>query len=85
MDECLQVLSSVNESPTDEMFTHQIRLQLIVEKVIQSSSIDTLPDQSRSQNAHLPFYLMAFRSQLADIKRSLSSEAQINREMLLHQ
>lgn len=84
MDECLQVLSSVHESPTDEMFVHQVRLQLIAEKVTQTSSINTESDQSKAEMAQLPFYLNAFRSQLEDVKGNISPEAGRNREMIFY-
>jgi hypothetical protein len=80
MDECLRVLSSQHEAPTDEMFAHQVRLQLIAKKVVQTSSNYIEFDKSETHKAPLPFYLKAFQSQLADIKLSVSPVAEQNRE-----
>ncbi len=82
MDECSRIISLEQESPTDEMFAHQVRLLLIAEKVAQTSSSSTKFSQPDAPKAHLPFYLNAFRSQLVDVKRKLSPAAEHNREAL---
>lgn len=85
MDECLQILSTKQEAPTDKMLAQQIRLQLLAEKVAQTASKNTVFEHSEAPKAHLPFYLRALRSQLVDIKRMVSPEVERNRKDLLYQ
>jgi hypothetical protein len=76
MEECLLALSAAQESPTDEMFVHQVRLQLIVQRVSELPKMQ--PDWNESSRAPLPFYLKVFRSQLLEVQSGLSPEAECN-------
>jgi hypothetical protein len=76
MDECLSAVLNTQESHTDEMFAHQVRLQLIAQRVAESS------DASEGPRAPLPFYLNTFRSQMKEVQQSLSPEAKCNGKSL---
>ncbi|KAE9376342.1 hypothetical protein N431DRAFT_289530, partial [Stipitochalara longipes BDJ] len=76
MDDCLLKLISESECSTDEIFAHQVQLQLIVHKVSELSNAQS--DTSQAPKTPLPFYLKAFRSQLLEVQRSLSPEAECN-------
>jgi hypothetical protein len=80
MDECLRMLTIEPECPADELLAHQIRLQLIAEKVAQTSSNNTTFGYSDIPKTPLPFYLQAFRSQLIDVRRMISPEAERDRK-----
>lgn len=67
MEECLDVLSQHAESPYDEMFTHQVRLQRIVVEV----------ESIRGSTAAPPaFYLTSLQSRVNDIKAQISPQLQ---------
>jgi hypothetical protein len=85
MEECLELLSSEQECPTDEIFAHQVRLHLIAANTIQATSNETGSDTWDAPRASLPFYLKALRSQLVSAKGSLSVEAQNNSKTLVSQ
>jgi len=80
MDECLLALLTNTECSTDEIFAHQVQLQFIVHKISELSDAKT--DSLDAEKAPLPFYLKAFRSQLLEFQRSLSPEAERNRNAL---
>jgi hypothetical protein len=86
MDECLRVLSNEHEAPTDEMFAHQVRLQLIADRVVQTTSSYTEDGQSEVHKATLAFYLKTFQSQLIDVRNGISSNADHNRkpQLIIH-
>lgn len=74
MEECLEVLGQNTESPYDEMFAHQVRLQRIVVE-IESVRGPTTP-------APPAFYLASLRSRVKDIQAQFSSQLQ-QEEVLL--
>jgi hypothetical protein len=65
----LSAVADSRETSTDEIFAHQVRLQLIAHKITE------LADTSEGPRAALPFYLKAFRSQVLEMQQSLSTEA----------
>ena len=70
MDECLQILDERQECATDEILVHQVRLQLIVERV----TLDTLTD--KPVRAPLSFYLQALHPQFQEAKDRLPPQSQ---------
>ena len=75
MEESLRILSHGNQTPSDESFVHQIRLQLI------SSEIETL----RHSTVPPHFYLRALQEKLDRVKKAISPELQEDSELALPQ
>jgi hypothetical protein len=71
MEECLRLLSESRECPSDESFSHQVRLQLIVREI----------ESTKGTRIPLPFYIKALRSKLDDIKSSISLQLQQDGEL----
>ncbi|KAJ5538119.1 hypothetical protein N7494_007598 [Penicillium frequentans] len=63
MTECLDVLSLSPESPYDEMFTHQVRLQRVAGEVESAKLTMASPP---------PFYLSVLQMKVNDIKTKIS-------------
>jgi hypothetical protein len=76
MDECLAALLNERECLADEIFAHQVQLQMIVHKVAKLSNEYT--ESFETPKATLPIYLKAFRSQLLGVQQSFSPEAAQN-------
>src|SRR5271170_1606627 len=75
MDECLQMLAEKQECPTDEILVQQVRLQLIVEKVVQAPWHDGEIENAERVRAPPAFYLKALQSQLQEVRRKLPPES----------
>ncbi|KGO46093.1 hypothetical protein PEXP_017350 [Penicillium expansum] len=67
MEECLDVLSRSAESPYDEMFAHQVRLQRIAGEVESARSTTTSPPA---------FYLSALQLKVNEVKAQISPHLQ---------
>lgn len=78
LDECLQMLAEKQEYPADTFLVHQVKLQLIVEKVSQAPWHDGLVDSIDSMKVPPAFYLKALRAQLRDFKQNIPPELQQN-------
>jgi hypothetical protein len=76
MEECLLALISSTETPADQIFAHEVQLQLITQRTFESSN--SHPDRLEDSRTPLPFYLKVFQSQLLDVQRSLSPQAECN-------
>ncbi|KAJ2905281.1 hypothetical protein MKZ38_005794 [Zalerion maritima] len=66
MEECLRVLTTNSESPHDEIFVHQIRLQRI------AGDIEAARGAGASTAASLPFYVSAVRRNVDEVKAQIS-------------
>lgn len=75
MEDCLQTLVERQEWPGDEVLVYQVRLQLIIEKVIR-----TKWDDENIETVKMPpaFYLKALQSELQEVWRRVSPELQDN-------
>jgi hypothetical protein len=79
MDECLRILDAERNALNDEVLVVQVKLQLIAEQVIEfAASNNAEPGGAGSSKGALPFYLKALHSQLSDVQRNLSPEADQN-------
>ncbi|KGO68317.1 hypothetical protein PITC_066750 [Penicillium italicum] len=67
MEECLDVLSRSAESPYDEMFAHQVKLQRIAGEVESARSTTTSPPA---------FYLTALQLKVNEVKAQISPHLQ---------
>lgn len=76
LDECLDVLSRAQEAPSDEMFAHQVRLQLFSHRARQA----TWPagEVDLAEGATLPprLYLQALHWKLGELKSAFSPRLQ---------
>jgi hypothetical protein len=81
MDECLQVLDETKECPNDEILVHQVRLQLIIERmalcVSQDRAIKPMENEEYSS-----VYLQSLHSQLQGVKVDLLAGFQNNGKVL---
>ena len=73
MEECLDVLSRSTESPYDEMFAHQVRLQRIAGEVESVRSTTTSPTA---------FYLTALQNKVNEVKAQISPHLQQEGEFM---
>ncbi|KAJ5166801.1 phosphoketolase 1 [Penicillium canariense] len=71
MDECICALSQSNESPYDEMFVHQVRLQRIVGEVESARETSKAPPD---------FYLKFLQQKVDEVKTSISSRLREDRK-----
>jgi hypothetical protein len=67
MDNCLELLVESKECPSDEVFIHQVRLQLISREVENAKGTPAVPTA---------FILQALQSRLDVVKASVSREIQ---------
>jgi hypothetical protein len=82
MDECLQVLEERKECPNDEVLVQQVRLQLIVEKMVLGTFHDAameFPEPARELPSLYPKIVYA---QLHDIKTKLLAQPQTHGKLL---
>jgi len=77
MDECLQVIAESGNAD-DDLLVHQVRLQLISERVMHASWNDGGIEHGESSKATPTFYLKALQNQLNQFKRSLPAHLQVN-------
>jgi hypothetical protein len=77
MDECLLALKTSLEGPADEIFSHHVKSQLIIQTVFSESS-HPQRDYSEASRAPPQFHLKPFQSQLLELQQSLSSAAAYN-------
>ncbi|KAH6667913.1 hypothetical protein B0J14DRAFT_489034 [Halenospora varia] len=75
MDECLQILETENDLPTDIILVHQVKLQLICERVNEASSVQ---DHEVSPNTPLPYFLKTSQAQLENFKKNIPESLQNN-------
>lgn len=64
MEECVEILSQSQESPYDEAFAHQVRLQHAASDIEDIQEASTVP---------LPFSIAAFNQNIADAKAKVPS------------
>lgn len=76
MTECLDVLSLNPESPYDEMFTHQVRLQRVAGEAESAKITMASPP---------PFYLSVLQTKVNDIKTKISPRLQQECEFITTQ
>jgi hypothetical protein len=69
MDECLLALKTSLEGPADEIFSHPVKLQLIIQTVFSESS-HPQRDYSEASRAPPQFHLKPFQSQLLELQQS---------------
>jgi hypothetical protein len=74
MTECLDVLSLSTESPYDEMFAHQVRLQRVAGEVESAKITMASPP---------PFYLSVLQTKVNDIKTKISPHLQQEGEFII--
>ncbi|EXJ80523.1 hypothetical protein A1O1_08669 [Capronia coronata CBS 617.96] len=82
LDECLDVLSRSQEAPCDEMFAHQVRLQLFSQRA--RHAMWSAGDLELADAATMPprLYLQALQWKLGELKSAFSPQLQHN-EILL--
>ena len=78
MDECIRTLEEKQECPADEVLVQQVRLQFIVEKVVQAPWHDGESEHAGPMRAPPSFYLKGLQSQLQEVKRKLPPESRQN-------
>ena len=74
LDECLRLLHERREYPTDELFVYLVRVQLICNKSMQIAVNDTDPICNAKSGADQEVYAQVLRSQLEELRFSLSPE-----------
>ncbi|KAL9623477.1 MAG: hypothetical protein Q9160_002157 [Pyrenula sp. 1 TL-2023] len=83
LDECLLVLDGGKECFNDSVLVHQVRLQLLLERMALGPSHDeTIKSKRREEPT--PFQHGNLISQLQDLKAGILSETQPNEVLLLH-
>ena len=77
MDECLRAIAESGNAE-DDLLAHQVRLQLISERVMHALWNDGGIEHGESSKATPTFYLKALQNQLKQFKRSLPVHLQVN-------
>ncbi|KAH8665073.1 hypothetical protein BGZ60DRAFT_529418 [Tricladium varicosporioides] len=75
MDECLRILETENDLPTDIILVHQVKLQLICERL---SEINSMQDHELSLSASLPYFLKTSQAQLENFKKNIPESLRDN-------
>jgi hypothetical protein len=83
LDECLQTLSESDDAPTDKIFVHQIRLQLLTDKALSLTSHDDLGEARKDSIGTAPpaFYRKSLLLQLEAVKKEIPPEFQQTGEL----
>jgi hypothetical protein len=76
MDECLDILTESRESPSDERFVCQVRLQLLAQRVSRAKLQARGVELANGTIVPPGFYLKALQLKLQELKRSISPELQ---------
>lgn len=81
MNECLQILDENKECPTDRILVQQVRLQILIEKMVLGGLNDGVWEHSKE----LPLlYVENIYSEVQDLKHELLAQPQIDVAILLH-
>ncbi|KAI9681082.1 MAG: hypothetical protein M1822_007156 [Bathelium mastoideum] len=84
MDECLHILDERRECFNDEILVHQVRLQLISDRIAQCTLSGGLVKFTEQTREHSSLSLESLQSQLQHFKGNLLSQPNTDRVLFLH-
>jgi hypothetical protein len=81
LDDCLQALNEAKDAPTEIVFVHRIRLQLLTKEALSLASHVDLGEARSPDPLPTGFYRKSLLAQLEKIKQDIPLELQHNGEL----
>lgn len=77
-EECLQVVESSREYPTDQMLVHLVRIQLVKNKISKINWIEISSPGSIGTQLRQEFYMKTFVAQIKELELALPEDLKSN-------